>query len=299
METIKCPICQSSNHAEFLKTYDRFDPERQARFILVKCQRCEFVFLNPRPDENEIVQYYTSEDYDPFISLESATSLRTRLYAAFRRSNLSWKAKQIKKFAPPGNLLDYGCATGEFIQFMNEKGWQGYGLEVDRKARQFGLAQGLNIVETIDQLSTNIQYDVVTLWHVLEHIHQLDPVLGFFSENIRESGYLIIAVPNLDSSDFKKYGHRWIALDAPRHLYHFNQSSIERLLRPSGFQLNDRIPLIFDTFYNHLMTNAIIHKAIPGIFNSMSGICSTLFRTLFQSKNFASTLVYIFQKDKM
>jgi 2-polyprenyl-3-methyl-5-hydroxy-6-metoxy-1,4-benzoquinol methylase len=297
MEMINCPVCHSAKYSTFLKTYDRFDPDKKIKFKLVRCRTCRFVFLNPRPDEAEIVQYYTSDDYDPFISLESSANIRSRLYTAIRHRNLAWKAKQILKVSTPGTLLDYGCATGEFIEQMNELGWQSYGLEVDQKARQFARDRDLNVVMNRNQLPGNIHYDVITLWHVLEHIHRLDDTLNFFSEKIAKSGYLIIAVPNLDSSDFKKYGHAWIALDAPRHLYHFNQRSIARLLQPYGFQLKQRIPLLFDTFYNHLMTNTIIHRVIPGITTALLGISSTLFQTLFISKNYASTLVYIFKKE--
>ena len=296
MEVINCPVCQSTEYSPYLKTWDRFDPTRQTKFELVQCQKCNFVFLNPRPNEQEIAHYYTADNYDPFISLEADPSLRSRLYAAIRRSNLNWKARQIRKITGPGTLLDYGCATGEFIAQMIGYGWQGYGLEVDQKARRFACDRGLNVVATTNQLSADISYDVITLWHVLEHINELHKALKFFTEHLVKNGYLIIAVPNLESSDFKKYRHKWIALDTPRHLYHFTQASIEHLLQPYGLHLEKRIPLIFDTFYNHFMTNAIIHRPISGFINSIAGIGGTLFRTWLISINAASTLVYFFKK---
>ncbi len=297
MESIDCPVCGYPHAKPFITTFDRFDPAREEKFNIVECTRCGFKFLNPRPDEHAIAEFYASDGYDPFISLEGRRGLRDRLYAMVRKFNLAWKLRNIRRLAAPGNLLDYGCATGEFMEFMRAAGWQCSGLEVEAQARAYAIQSGFDVAATLRELRPDRKYRIITMWHVLEHVHRLRETVQFFAEALETGGYLIIAVPNIASWDFRKYRQYWIALDAPRHLYHFDRHSIRRLLRPYGFRLRFTLPLLWDSLYNHLMSNSLKGTGIRGVINSGTGVLGTFLRLGLLSKSHASSLVYIFVKE--
>ncbi|MBL7136658.1 MAG: class I SAM-dependent methyltransferase [Candidatus Marinimicrobia bacterium] len=297
-EKIDCPICRSSDYTHFISTFDRFDPKKELNFEIVKCQRCEFVYLNPRPGEEEIGKYYKSDSYDPFISTGKSKNFRDKIYLLIRNINLQLKVAKINKLTKPGCLLDIGCATGEFLNAMKRRNWKTIGVETDDKARNFSIKKGFKVFDSLDNLDKNYKYDVISLWHVLEHIHKLQNSVDLIGKLMNKGGFLIMAVPNIKSSDFNKYRSNWIALDAPRHLYHFSPVSINRLLVPYGFKLVNSWPLIFDSFYNHLMSRNLKYSALRGWKSAAAGLLCGFLQMVLFSKCYSSSLVYCFVKEK-
>lgn len=155
-----------------------------------------------------------------------------------------------------GTLLDIGCGTGAFLHYMQTGGWTVTGLEPDENARHN--AKTLYNIDPlpIDQLFQlpAQQYDAITMWHVLEHVHELHAYLDRIRQLLKPGGALLIAVPNYTSSDADHYGEHWAAYDVPRHLYHFSPASMEQLLHQHQIKLIKKHPMVFDGFYVSLLS---------------------------------------------
>jgi 2-polyprenyl-3-methyl-5-hydroxy-6-metoxy-1,4-benzoquinol methylase len=253
METLKnCPICNSSTFSDYLEVEDYFLSHEV--FSLQKCISCGFVFTNPRPTENDLGLYYQSEEY---ISHSSSTeSITDKIYYSVRNYTIKLKFKLINKHFKQGNILDIGCGTGEFLNYFKAKGWDTTGIEPNETARKTAIEKyGLDVhlENQLDKFKKS-SFEVITMWHVLEHVPDLNLRIEQLKSLIKENGVLIIAVPNIDSKDAKTYGKFWAALDVPRHLYHFNQSTIKKLFEKFGFDLKETRPMKFDAFYISLIS---------------------------------------------
>jgi len=223
------------------------------------------VYLNPRPVEADSSDYYQHQAYLPFASLASRPSATQRVYNFFRRRNLNWKRRLIARLQPRGALLDVGCGTGEFLAVMRAAGWQVAGLERDANAANWG-RQHLQLeihIGSVSDLPPG-QYDVITLWHVLEHLYSPYDALQRLCHHLKEQGVLIIAVPNLASVDASLYGADWVALDTPRHLNHFTSETLVRLVRACGLAVHTLRQLPFDAFFNTVMSEHLQAQTSPG-----------------------------------
>ena len=247
-ESSECLICNSDKQTTYLKVPNRFNFKET--FQLVRCEDCNFVFLSPRPDQSEIVVYYEDEDYQPHQ--QKAASVAGKIYQWIRIRNNRYKRKTIEKLVSKGSILDYGCGTGEFLQEMKLAGWESWGFEPSAKARQVASRYGIQLIDNLQQLEK--MANIITLWHVLEHIHQPDPLLQELKKHLDPSGFLLIAVPNHQSVDAKMFRENWVAYDAPRHLYHFQPANMEKYLSKHGFEIIDYRRLNFDPWYNALLS---------------------------------------------
>jgi SAM-dependent methyltransferase len=151
-----------------------------------------------------------------------------------------------------GCLLDYGAGTGDFLSEAKQIGWQVYGIEPNDGARNLAGKKGIDLVAERSELGTK-KFEVITLWHVLEHIHDLDSTLDYLYDHLADSGLLVIAVPNYRSWDAQHYGSDWAAYDVPRHLWHFSKNSMEVLFK-DGLELIDIRPMKLDAFYVSLLS---------------------------------------------
>lgn len=242
-----CPICQGNSFTTFLGVKDYTVSESE--FKIVACSRCGFSLTNPRPSAKTIHNYYKSEKYISHTG--GSTSLMDRLYRLARKYTLSWKAAMVRKYTAEKTLLDYGCGTGNFLAYMKSHNWNVTGVEPSADARAKANENAI-VHERLS--SVNETFSTITLWHVLEHIHELDSTLHELKKKLSVSGTIFIAVPNYKSADAIHYEKFWAAYDVPRHLWHFNQQTMTQLLNNNGFRIERILPMKLDAFYVALLS---------------------------------------------
>ncbi len=288
----KCIVCGSKSFVHFLSCKD-YTVSKQD-FNIVSCQGCGFKFTNPRPDDNEIGNYYKSQDYVSHSNTKKG--LINKLYHAVRSHTLKKKLALINSYVSRGTLLDYGCGTGMFLNTAKEAGWKCFGYEPDPEARKIAEEQGLDIVDSKDILKQKLgssKFDVISLWHVMEHITDVDQTLEFFKANLNDAGTLVIAVPNHLSFDGQLYKEFWAGYDVPRHLYHFEKATMEKLLNKFGFELKETKPMKFDSYYVSMLSE----KYMTGSMNYLRAFING-FRSNQRARSASdySSIIYIFKK---
>lgn len=246
-EVLVCPICNNDKLKETLRVQDHF--ASQENFKLYKCSPCELLLTSPVPDENQIVTYYKSNSY--VSHGDSVNPLFDSTYKFIQGRNLKYKRKIIEKYTLGKNILDYGCGAGSFLQYMTRYGWTGFGIEPDTSAKQIAINKGINIT---DLQNLNTKYDCISLFHVLEHVHQLESTLQKLIEHLDRNGIIVLALPNFKSADATNYQEFWAGYDVPRHLYHFSQKSIFNLSKKIGLNIVSTHPLYFDSYYVSLLS---------------------------------------------
>ncbi|MEL6651968.1 MAG: class I SAM-dependent methyltransferase [Bacteroidota bacterium] len=266
----------------------------QEKFEIWECQNCQLRFTQHIPGESEIGRYYQSEEY--ISHSNTSKGLVNTLYQWVRNYTLGQKRKLIEKLSgrKSGSLLDIGCGTGEFLGTMKEAGWKSTGLEPDEGARQQAKAQDVEVHPSEHLFQLNGSYDVITMWHVLEHVHRLHEYLDQIESILADDGLLIIAVPNYNSRDASHYQAEWAAYDVPRHLYHFEAEAMERLLGQHGFRLEKLQHMPFDGFYVSLLSEKYRHgksRLVPAF---VQGLRSYLLSSSRHEKG--SSIMYMIRK---
>jgi SAM-dependent methyltransferase len=291
---VKCPVCDNSNTYFALKVKDHSVSGEY--FDVFECSRCSLRFTHPVPPGEKMAVYYESEDY--ISHSNTRKGFINSLYHSVRHHTLSVKFRQIEKFTglKHGQHLDIGAGTGVFVQYMNEHGWKSQGIEPDSKAREIAMAQHNTRLMPSGMFETLLpeSFDAVSMWHVLEHVHELYPYLHQIKKILKSRGLAFIAVPNYTSYDGMKYGAFWAAYDVPRHLYHFSPASMKWLLSSAGFQLTGMIPMWYDSFYISLLSEKYKngYSSLPKGF--VSGAISNL--KALRDKERCSSLIYIASK---
>lgn len=287
-----CPVCQSQMFEEYLTVKDYTVSQEQ--FKIVTCKNCGFRFTNPRPDVNEIGEYYKAESY--ISHTNTSKGLISKVYQEVRKFTLKSKLNLINKLSPQkGKLLDVGCGTGMFLNIAKENGWQVNGIEPDTGAR--AIAEEINQIKIKEEVLNSFQnetFEVITLWHVLEHIHELNATIDWVKERLSKNGSLIIAVPNHESKDAEIYQEQWAAYDVPRHLYHFSQKTIKELFTKHGFELKESLPMKFDSFYVSMLSTKYQTDKINYLKAFVDGVKSNLSAES-NNQNYSS-LIYVFKK---
>jgi len=250
LESVPCALCGADTTLLLFHGWDRLHGG-PGRFATVQCQGCGLIYLNPRPPRTEMEGYYPT-DYPPHAQAIEATKERlnpcTSLFMsrwgarygirAIRYHGLSKQLRAVVALQPPGDLLDVGCGSGAFLAYARDHGWKVRGVELVEAAASF-CRDVLNLpVVTGDLLEASFpsqSFDVVTLWSVLEHVHNPMAVLHEIRRILRPGGLLVLAIPNLDSVDAHLFGPAWVGYDVPRHLYLFSHTVIQRMLAQCGF----------------------------------------------------------------
>lgn len=249
----KCLVCGSDSFEPFLVCKDY--TVSQENFNIVSCKSCGFKFTNPRPENSVIGDYYKAEEY---VSHSNTTKgVVNKLYHSVRNYTLKQKLKLISSYVSRGTMLDYGCGTGMFLNVCKNDGWETYGMEPDDNARKMSIEKGLDVFSDKDKVSNRIadkKFNAITLWHVLEHVTDMEATLSFFKSKLNDDGVLIIAVPNHVSYDAQYYKEFWAAYDVPRHLHHFDINSMTSLVEKAGFKFKESKPMKFDSFYVSMLS---------------------------------------------
>jgi len=257
-ETISCPGCDSADYRTEREVGDRFHAIPGRKFTIVRCARCGLLYLNPRPQAASLGVFYAAEGYDPFLSSQENASAFAALYRFVRRFTVARKAARIANgIRREGKCLDVGCATGELLAELKGRGYDVRGVEPDAKAAEYARAKhGLTVWTGAihDVPDTEKPFDLIVLWHVLEHVSDLRGNLARLHDLLRDGGRLAIAVPNPLSRDARVYGSDWVAWDTPRHLYHFEPPVMHDLLGRAGFEARHAGAVAFDAFYHSLLS---------------------------------------------
>ena len=264
-------------------------------FEIAVCQNCGFRLTQDHPDESSIGPYYESEEY--ISHSDTSRGIINSLYHWVRNIMLNRKYKLIKRFSRGKELLDIGCGTGYFLHHMKSNHYHVKGVEKDEAARNFAIQQfQLNVKSPGDffQEKPNKQFDIITLWHVLEHLENLDEYMETIQRALKDDGLLVIALPNHTSLDAKKYKHYWAGYDVPRHLWHFHPATLDLLLQNFNLRLKTIKILPFDSYYNSLLSEKYRKTKLALLSGFFAGFISHL-NSIF-NKEKASSIIYLCEK---
>lgn len=268
-----CPSCYHPNFDHYITCKDHM--VSQEKFALVKCRNCQLIFTNPRPNNAELHKYYESRHY--ISHTDKANAIINIVYKMVRNVTLKKKRTLIEKYATPSTILDFGCGTGNFLKVCKKSGWKVKGIEPNAKARLLA-AKRLNMPIISDIHSTHKQekFDVITAWHVIEHLLELRKTLKYLKKRMTKEGYLIIALPNISAYDASFYKEHWAAYDVPRHLYHFSQTSLKQLAKEAELSLIDVKPMKLDSYYISLLSEKYLGNKLRYFNAFINGMISNL-----------------------
>ena len=288
--SVKCPFCESENTRSYLKLKDYF--LSQEDFEIVECYNCKLLFTTPRPDQSIIGKYYKSEDY--LSHNEHKKGLVPWIYNKVKKVNICNKYNIACGDRTKPNILDFGCGVGDFLHYAQQHGCDVMGCDLSEDARKLASEKlGKTIVtpEEIFALPHSI-FDVITMWHVLEHIDNLKYQAEQLHRLLKDNGRLVIAVPNYKSYDAQYYKDKWAAYDVPRHLNHFHKESLENVFAGS-FELDEIYPMKWDAFYISMMSEKFLGNKNSFIKGIITGWKSN--RMAKKSGEYSS-LIYVFDK---
>jgi len=287
-----CPVCGSSAFKKALCATDYTVSKKE--FDIYECAGCSLRFTQNIPGMQSIGAYYQSSEY--ISHTDSKKGFINRVYHFVRRLTLSGKRKIIFSSSGlnSGKLLDIGAGTGAFAHYMQQYNWQVTGMEPDETTRQRAASlHNINLLpaDVFYDLSP-LSFDVITMWHVLEHVHDLHKYIDQLKNVLKDNGTIFIAVPNYTSYDANVYKEYWAAYDVPRHLYHFSPESIRKLLSQHGLSLQNVKPMWFDSFYISFLSEKYKNGNLPrGFINGFFSNCNALF-----NKERCSSLIYVIRK---
>lgn len=269
---IQCPLCGHSTTKEILRCPDHLVTREY--FTIVECGHCTFRFTSDAPMAENIGKYYASEAYT------SLSGKRPTLRAWVRTQRQKLAARYVMRHAKlrRGAILDIGCATGDFLDVMKERGWNVSGIEPDEESRTRLIARHIptlppNEISTIPDASV----DVMTLWHVLEHVHGLQEFGRQLRRIVKPNGVIIIAVPNAEALDARMYASHWHAYELPRHLYHFSRRTLAQFAEQSGLRIEKLGTMPLDSVYCCLQSETYMQgNSFRGLLRAMLTIVSSV-----------------------
>jgi 2-polyprenyl-3-methyl-5-hydroxy-6-metoxy-1,4-benzoquinol methylase len=239
-----------SNKKHFLNVKD-YSVSNET-FDLYYDETLDMLITHPQPSLENLGKYYESEDY--ISHTDNKRSLFEKLYHFVKSIALKNKLNLINSLQPnKGKILDIGAGTGDFLSVAKNDGWQTIGVEPSDKAKAIAKNKGVLFVSATSELE-NHSFDVISMWHVLEHVPDLDKQIKELKRLLKPTGTLVIAVPNFKSFDAKHYGKFWAAFDVPIHFWHFSKTAIQLLFEKEEMKLEKVLPMKFDSFYVSLLS---------------------------------------------
>ncbi|MEO6733951.1 MAG: class I SAM-dependent methyltransferase [Ferruginibacter sp.] len=290
---VNCPCCGSKDIRKVLVCKDY--TVSAELFEVWECTYCTIRFTQDVPDQDSIAPYYQSDTY--ISHTDNQEKFINKIYKLAQNYTMNWKLNLVKasigKGLPKGSLLDIGAGTGAFLNKASLSGWTVTGLEPNEGARQIcrkkynlSLQEAEKIVELSDE-----SFDIVTMWHVLEHVHQLHENMSNIKRVLKSSGRVLIALPNYTSKDGKDYGAYWAAYDVPRHLYHFSPLAISKLAGQHNMEIESIHPMWLDAFYIALLSENYKSGKPKPVAAFLSGLKSNV--NALKNKSACSSLVFV------
>jgi 2-polyprenyl-3-methyl-5-hydroxy-6-metoxy-1,4-benzoquinol methylase len=253
-------------------------------FSLLLNEEYQILKTHPQPTLDKLGSYYEFEDY--ISHTDGKRTLFEKMYHFIKRKAIRDKVSLINSYQPlKGRILDIGAGTGDFLLEAKNQNWDILGIEPNDKAKGIAVGKGIKFGDTIEKLESN-SFDVITMWHVLEHVPDVEHQVAELKRLLKPSGTIIIAVPNFKSYDANHYKEFWAAYDVPRHLWHVSETALEKLFDKQNMNLEDIKPMWFDSFYVSLLSEK--YKTgkmnfISGFFIGLISNVSGLFKKEFSS----------------
>lgn len=287
-----CLVCDNKEFTKLLDLKDYF--LSQESFSVYRCNHCGMGVTHPAPEPESLGRYYETSNY--ISHSDDSRDLFSKVYQLVRRYTHARKFQLLRKYSPASTLLDIGCATGEFLAYCASKQMKVQGIEPSEKARTIAVNRyHLDVFPEaqIDHLDDQ-SFGMITMWHVLEHVPDINLRMQDINRLLSNDGVAMIALPNYQSQDSQHYKEFWAAWDVPRHLHHFNQNAFEKLANKHGFKVVKVVPMYFDSFYVSMLSekyrsgkNSLIRAFYQGFRSNLSAM---------GSQQEFSSLIYIIRK---
>ena len=252
-------------------------------FSLVLDEELQLLKTSPQPSLENLGSYYESEDY--ISHTDGARTLFEKVYQIVKRNAIRKKVSLLSKYNVKGAVLDIGAGTGDFLAEAKKQGWNITGIEPNQKAKEIAISKEVVFSDALENLKDH-SFDVITMWHVLEHVPELDFQLAQLKRLLKPNGTIIIAVPNFKSFDAKHYKEFWAAYDVPRHLWHFSKIAIQKLFQEKELKLFHVKPMWFDSFYVSLLSERYKKgkmNFVKGFFIGFISNCSGILKKEYSS----------------
>lgn len=287
----ECPVCKSKQVVFSFTATDHTVTGQP--FPVWKCDHCTLMFTQDVPGQESIGAFYVSENY--ISHSDTRKGIVNRLYHAVRKRTLASKLKLVihETGLKKGAMLDIGSGTGAFLHTMKKAGWSITGLEPDEQARAKAAAN-YNLETFPASELFNLPegtFDAISMWHVLEHVHQLHEYVAQLKKLLAPGGKIFIAVPNYTSFDAGSYRENWAAYDVPRHLYHFSPQSMKGLMKLHGLSVLNIKPMWFDSFYVAMLSEQYKNKKGNLVRAGMIGLLSNI-NSVF-NRHQCSSVIYV------
>lgn len=294
VEVKECPACGSSQWDDGLSVADFRTTKEE--FRVITCSSCGLKATSPRPEDDRLGHYYPSEEY--ISHSNKAKGVLDGLYKLARMRSLALKEAWLRSWSGGSakKLLDYGAGNGAFLHHCQSKGWQVLGVEMSATARAVAAKDfGLELLDPAEAKRTEwgASMDIISLWHVLEHLPDLDGHMQFFANALVQGGKLVVAVPNPYSQDAEKYRQNWAAYDVPLHLWHFSKESLDQLAATHGLVRVHTRGLPFDAYYISMLSEKKAGSAFAPIRGMWHGFLSNMKA---RRTGQWSSLVHVFEK---
>jgi 2-polyprenyl-3-methyl-5-hydroxy-6-metoxy-1,4-benzoquinol methylase len=239
-----------TNQKHFLSVKDH--SVSQETFDLYYDETFDMLLTHPQPSLEKLDRYYESDNY--ISHTDGNKSLFEKMYQFVKNIALKNKLNLINELSPAkGKLLDIGAGTGDFLLVAKNNGWETFGTEPSEKARAIAIKKGVSIIDATASLEDH-SLDIITMWHVLEHVPDLENQIKELKRLLKPNGTLLVAVPNFKSFDANYYGKFWAAFDVPIHFWHFSKTAIKLLFEKENMTLQKVLPMKFDAFYVSLLS---------------------------------------------
>ena len=286
-----CPWCDSDKAQINLWLKDEFLTKED--FHICECLNCGLLYTMPRPDKDHIGAYYKSEDY--YSHKENTKGFVPKLYERIKKNNLKNKYQLATNGLSVGKMLEIGCGVGDFLHTAEEHGWECIGVEPSEEAKAIATKRTKASILSSEELESlaDEQFDLITMWHVLEHVDDLRWEMAQLQRLIKPHGRIVIAVPNYKSYDGQYYKEHWAAYDVPRHLNHFNRTVLTKMFKTKGLELKKMDKLKWDAYYISYMSEQYRIHSLPLVRGAFRGLISN---SKARKSGEWSSLVYIFEK---
>jgi 2-polyprenyl-3-methyl-5-hydroxy-6-metoxy-1,4-benzoquinol methylase len=285
--------------------YSNLEPYLKCKDYTVSGENYELMFnkdyemLVTIPVPENLSSYYKSEDY--ISHTDSKKTVIDKIYQTVKNITLKRKLRLINECLlhqnsisrPEKNILDIGAGTGDFLKVCKVNLWNVFGIEPDMEARNIAAKKGVLLHKDVSHF-TDKKFEIITLWHVLEHVENLEEYISTLEKLLSKNGTLIIAVPNYKSYDAKYYSKFWAAFDVPRHLWHFSETSISKLFAPVNLTVEKTLPMKFDAYYISLLSEKYKYGSMKPISALFRGFVSNI--KAIKSKQYSS-LIYVLKKS--